>query len=480
MTRTGGWRRAGSSVESETKTPLHESNWFNPTEAPLEEDLSKCVHCGLCVNSCPTYLITGLEVESPRGRIYFARGVELGQIEITPKVQTRWDHCLQCRACEAVCPSGVPYGKIAEGIRAQGAPAGMPGGTGRRGRRLLLRHVIANRPVLALAMTPARWAANSPVRRLAGLIPKIGPLRQLVALEAQLPRHIDKPFRAGDHFEAVPGAHVQAAAAPSSPPAPSPSADGEGGIVEHVFAGRALLFTGCVMGEIFGDVHRATARVLNRTGVDVEAPAGQVCCGALHAHDGDIDFARKLARKNIDLLEGTNDPIVVNSAGCGAAMKEYGQLLEHDAKYADRAKRFGARVVDPSEYLAARMDRMPASSLPSKVTYQDPCHLAHAQRIRNEPRALIDAVAGCERKDTSGGDVCCGAAGIYSLVQPEMSAALRTRKADQFREAQPEFVITANPGCQMQYEAAVREAGIDAEVLHLMQFLDRAQTHEPI
>ena len=443
----GGWRRAGSSVAS---------NWPNPTEAPLEEDLSKCVHCGLCVNACPTYLITGLEVESPRGRIAFAKMVDEGRAEITPTMQTRWDHCLQCRACEAVCPSGVPYGKIAEGIRAQGAPAGMAGGTGRRGRRWLLRNVIARRRVLALAMAPARILANSPLRRLTRIVPRVGPLKQLISLEAQLPRRIGKPFRAGDRVESS---------------ILSPQSSAEPKVAEH-----ALLFAGCVMGEIFGDVHRATARVLNRTGVDVEAPSGQVCCGALHAHDGDIEFARKLARKNIDLFDnGSSNPIIVNSAGCGAAMKEYGQLLEHDAKYAERAQRFGARVVDPSEFLASRMDRMPASRLAAKVTYQDPCHLAHAQRIRDEPRALLDAIAGCERRDTSGGDVCCGAAGIYSLVQPEMSAALRARKADQFRAAEPEFIITANPGCQMQYEAAVREAGIDAEVLHLMQFLDRAQ-----
>jgi glycolate oxidase iron-sulfur subunit len=229
------------------------------------------------------------------------------------------------------------------------------------------------------------------------------------------------------------------------------------------------------MGEVFGDVHRATARVFGRSGISVSAPALQGCCGALHAHDGDIDFARKLARKNIDDFERSGDtPIIVNSAGCAAAMKEYWQLLEHDERYAERAKQFSGRVFDPSEYLATKAT-LPHASLDARITYQDACHLAHAQRIRNEPRALLASIHGCDVRETIGGDVCCGAAGIYSLVQPEMSAALRTRKADQFRETNPEIVVTANPGCQMQYASAVREAGIDAEVLHIMELLDRAQ-----
>jgi glycolate oxidase iron-sulfur subunit len=222
------------------------------------------------------------------------------------------------------------------------------------------------------------------------------------------------------------------------------------------------------MGELFGDVHRATERVYARAGITLEATTGQGCCGALHAHDGDLAFARKLARKNIKALEGTSGPIVVNSAGCGAAMKEYGDLLGKDRRWAERAKAFSARVKDASELL----EHLPPGTFEANVTYQDACHLAHAQRIREQPRALLRKLDGCMIIETSGGDVCCGAAGIYSLTQPEMSAALRKRKVEQFIAAKPDVIITANPGCQMQYEAAVREAGLDARVMHLMEVLD--------
>ena len=422
------------------------SPWPRPDEAPSMEDLSKCVHCGLCVNACPTYAITGLEVESPRGRINLAKSVAEERIPLTATVQSHWELCLQCRACEAVCSSGVPYGRIMEGARAQLDAAAPEGRRARQFRRLLLRNVIARPRVLAFAMRPARTLAGSSLRGFAyrtGLTRLLGPLG---AAERQLPERIGKPFRPGD-----------ALATPAV-------ADRE-----------AVLFTGCVMGELFGDVHRATGRVLARAGVRAEATAGQGCCGALHAHDGDIDFARKLARTNIDALEHTGDaPIVVNSAGCWAAMKEYGQLLSRDPDYRDRAATFGARVVDFTEYVASLGVDVPAS-FEGSVTYQDPCHLAHAQRIREQPRELLRAT-GCELVETPGGDMCCGAAGIYSLVQPEMSASLRARKAAQFRDANPDVVVTANPGCQMQYEAAVREAGIHSRVLHIAQLLDEAQT----
>ena len=409
------------------------------------DDLSKCVHCGLCVNACPTYAITGLEVESPRGRIHLARAIEDGRIPLTAAVQSHWELCLQCRACEAVCPSGVPYGRIMEGARAQldaGAPAGRPG---RRLRKLLLRHVIARPRVLGAALAPARLYANSPLRgavRRLGLLRLLGPLEKA---ESQLPARIGSPVRPGSEL-----------ARPNSA------------------GSRVVLFTGCVMGEFFGDVHRATARVLARSGVAAEATVGQGCCGALHAHDGDIDFARELARKNIDSLGSSDDPIVVNSAGCGAAMKEYAELLASDAKYAGKAKAFATRVKDVSEYLAV-LAPLPGGRFAHTVAYQDACHLAHAQRIRTQPRDLLGALDGCDLVETAGADMCCGAAGIYSMVQPEMSAALRGRKAEQFSKHRPDVIATANPGCQMQYNAAAREARIPARVMHVVEVIDEAQ-----
>lgn len=423
---------------------VSEGLWPVPGEAPTTEDLSRCVHCGLCLSSCPTYLVTGLEVESPRGRIHFAKLIDEGRSELTPAIAGHWDLCLQCRACEAVCPSGVAYGRIQERARAQlsGTPAGR---VQRKLRRLMLRNVIARPRVLAAAMAPARWYTGS---RAQGMVRRTGGLRLLGRLgagERQLPGRTGRPFRPGE-------ALAQPAEARE----------------------RALLFSGCVMGELFGDVHRATGRVLARAGVALEAPAEQGCCGALHAHDGDLEFARKLARQNIAAFEGSDLPIVVNSAGCGAAMKEYGDLLSGDPRWAARARTFAARVKDPSEYLVEVGAGSPGR-LAARVAYQDACHLAHAQGIREQPRALLRGAAGCELVETPGADVCCGAAGIYSLVQPEMSAQLRSRKAKHFREARPDIVVTANPGCQMQYNAAVAEAGIDARVMHLMEVLDEAQ-----
>lgn len=417
-------------------------NWPNPLDAPAEEDLARCVHCGLCANACPTHVITGLEAESPRGRIYLARSVSEGRVELSAAVQGHWDLCLQCRACEAVCPSGVPYGRIIERVRAQVAEAPPSGGAARRVRRFVLRQVVARPKVLAAVVAPVRWFAGSPLRPVARRTRMLRLLGPLGRGEAQLPARLERPVRPGD---ALPG--------PAEPQS-------------HI-----TLFTGCIMGEVFGSVHRATARVLARCGIAADATAGQGCCGALHAHDGDIEFARTLARRNIDALDG-GETIVVNSAGCGAAMKEYGDLLAGDPAYAAKARAFAARVRDLTEVLAEQ-PALPAK-FNGRVAWQDPCHLAHAQRIRNQPRALLDSVRGCEQIQTAGQDLCCGAAGIYSLVEPEMSGQLRARKAEQFAKHRPDVIVTANPGCQMQYEAAVREAGIPARVLHIAEFLDES------
>lgn len=437
MTPGGGSMRGGSSVASN-------SAWPRPGEAPAIEDLAKCVHCGLCVNACPTYVITGLETESPRGRIALARAIEEGDMLLTPAVQGHWELCLQCRACEAVCPSGVPYGRIMEHARAQldeDAPTGKPA---RRVRKQLLRNIVARPRVLAAVVLPARLFAGSWLRRnvASRITPRLGRLGEM---EAQLPAHPGRPVRPGDRL---------AVASPET--------------------ATGVLFTGCIMGELFGGVHRATANVYARAGVTLEASEGQVCCGALHAHDGDIDFARELARKNIAGLEHTEGKIVVNSAGCGAAMKEYHDLLHEDPDWRDRAAAFSSRVVDATEYLATLDPAFP-SKIEGRVSYQDPCHLAHAQRIREQPRSLLRA-AGCDIVEAAGGDMCCGAAGLYSVVQPDMSRKLRAKKAQIFRDVQPDLVVTANPGCQMQYESAMREAGLRAPVKHIMEVLDEASS----
>jgi glycolate oxidase iron-sulfur subunit len=422
-------------VASEAKAGAH---WPDPAEAPAPADLARCVHCGLCLTACPTYRVTGLETESPRGRIQMARLIEDGRAELTPAIQSHWSLCLQCRACEAVCPSGVPYGRIQEHARAQVQAQPAVGRAGLRVRRLALRQVVARPRVLGAALAPARRFA---AWRLRGLAERLLPGR-LRTLARQLPSNQGPPFRL-----------EEAAAGP---------ADGE----------PVLLFAGCVMRELFGGAQRATVRVLARAGARVGAPAGQGCCGALHAHEGDLAFARRLAKANIAAFEGAEGAIVVNSAGCGAAMKEYPQLLAGEPGWAERAAAFAARVRDLSEWLAARPG-LPRGAWRTRAAYQDACHLAHVQGVRREPRALL-AAAGCELVETEGADTCCGAAGLYGLVQPGMSAELRRRKAEAFAAARPDVIVTGNPGCHLQYLAAVREAGIGAEVLHLAEALDRA------
>ncbi len=381
-------------------------------------------------------------MESPRGRIYLARSVAEGTLLTTSAVEQHWDLCLQCRACEAACPSGVPYGRIMEHVRAQVTDDPKSDQAIRKLRRFVLRNVVAQPRILALATVLPRFiGARVSKAQVARLRPQF--LRRLIG---QIPRGQGSAVRPGYSLAG-----------------------------QEPTRGRVAMLTGCVMGELFGEVHRATARVLARRGISVEAVEGQSCCGALHAHDGDLEFARTLARRNIAAMEGDRfDAVIVNSAGCGAAMKEYGDLLAKDARWAERANNFSAKVRDLSEYLAGLEIEVPAN-LETTVTYQDACHLAHAQRITAQPRSLIDGIQGCERVETAGADRCCGAAGLYSVNQPAMSGELRRRKADEIGQSGARIVATANPGCHMQYLAADAEAGLGVEVLHIAELLDRAE-----
>ena len=419
---------------------------FSDVDAPEPELLKACVHCGMCLASCPTYRITGQEMSSPRGRLWLMSAVSQGRLSIDDELfQEQMYQCLNCRACEAVCPSGVAYGRIIEHVRAQTAAAPVTGRTKRGMRRFLLRNVVARPRVLRVACLPARWLATSRVRSVVERIRLPGRMGQLVAPLRQLPSR--------------PGARFDGEALPATTSGRDPA---------------VAMFAGCVMNELFGNVHRATVRVLEAAGAEVSYPRGQGCCGALHAHDGDLAFARERARATIAAFE--TDPkaaVVVNSAGCGAAMKEYGELLAGDTAWAGRAAAFSALVKDFSEALSD-CGGIAGLQMGGRVAYQDACHLAHAQRIRQQPRDALASVSGLECVETPGSDLCCGAAGIYSLVQPGMSAELRTRKAIAFRDADPDYVVTSNPGCQMQYEAAVREAGVKARVMHLAELLDEA------
>ena len=408
--------------------------------APTDDDLSQCVRCGLCLEHCPTYVETRLETESPRGRLYLIRAISDGVIEPTPNALGHLDACLQCRNCEAVCPSGVPYGRIMEEARSDAVESGAAPLSWRL-RALFLREVIARPGRLRLFAAALRASERVGLLSVAQRLPFVGTSATLA------PRMRGRPFT-------------------------------ETGLIarpEGAERARVAMLSGCIMPLAYGNVHRATARVLARNGCAVSAPAAQGCCGALHAHNGDLDTARALARRNIDaFLDGAPDAIVVNSAGCAAAMKEYGDLLAGDAEYRDRAREMSALVRDVHEYLVGLPFEAPPETLDLTVTYQDSCHLAHAQGISAAPRQVLKAIPGLRLVEMENADRCCGAAGVYSFTQAEMSMRLLDNKMFDAQNTGADVIATANPGCLAQLEAGVRRAGGSARVRHVIELLDRA------
>jgi glycolate oxidase iron-sulfur subunit len=399
----------------------------------------------MCLEACPTYQITRLETESPRGRIHLMINMlEGGPISDTTRLHL--DRCLACRACEVVCPSGVPYGHLIEAARTVIAEDAAPrrGWLSGRLRRLAL-DVLADPPSLARAAAVLGLYERLGLRRLAhGIgLTRVLP-RGLRRLEALYPPFGRARYRA-----------------PAPPPAPR---------------ARAALLLGCVMRVAYGDVHTAAARILSRQGIAViDAPA-QTCCGALHAHAGEREDARALARRNIEAFEAAGvDVVVVDAAGCGAQLKGYGDLLAHDAAWSARAAAFAAKVRDVNEYLVEvageRLGR-----LDLRATYQDPCHLAHAQGIRKQPRELLSRVHGLELLEMADADVCCGSAGSYNLTQPDYSDRLLARKLEAILATGASAVISANPGCMLQIESGLRARGSQLPVLHVVEVLDRAMS----
>ena len=410
--------------------------------APKDEDLYRCVHCGLCLNVCPTYLETGLETESPRGRIALMKAVREERVGLTDNVVSHMELCLQCRACEVACPSGVPFGRLMEATRAQiqnqniGSPI----------RRFLLRMVF--RHLLPHPRRLYRLARLLQIYQRTGLHHLISRLPSVLGnLHRQIPNLPPRFFAPlGESFPAL----------------------GE----ERACVG---LLSGCVMPLVQGPTMEAAVRVLNRNGCRVVIPKSQLCCGALNLHGGDKSKAQELARQNIDaFLEADITTVVVASAGCGSTMKNYGELLEDDTQYSELAKRFGDMVVDITEYLAKLPLEQPSSSLFLKVTYQDACHLAHAQRITEPPRVVLKSIPGLELIELENSTRCCGAAGLYSALQPRMSQRLSESKATSILHTGAQVVATANPGCTIQIETSMKRVVKDIRVCHVVDLLDEA------
>lgn len=416
---------------------------FPNADAPLPELISRCVHCGLCLPTCPTFSELGVEMDSPRGRIRLMKNVHDGRLDADSAAFA--DHmakCLDCRACETACPSGVSFGKLMEAARSQVVAARTPNPAEALLRRVVFRGLITSPTGLALF---ARFGYLS--KRLGART-----ILRLVGFK-----------RLAELLDLVPGA------APSSAPLPTRFE------ARGTKRGSVALFTGCVMRAAFADTNMATARVLARNGIEVLVPRAQTCCGALHAHAGERGDARALAKRNIALLEPLAvDAFIVNAAGCGANLKEYGWLLKDDPRWAERGEQFSLRVKDASEYLAAvGLSEVPGP-LRATAAYDEPCHLLHGQKISAQPRALLAAIPELQLVPLAEADWCCGSAGTYNVTQPELAARLGHRKAQHIVRSGATMIVTANPGCQMQIEAALRREGSTTPVVHLMDVLDRA------
>ena len=413
------------------------------TLAPLEPLMDKCVHCGFCLPTCPSYLLLGQEMDSPRGRIYLMRAGVEDRVTMSPSVVDHFDSCLGCMACETACPSGVRYAPLIEETRAA-IERHFPRSAGDRWLRRLLFAVLPYPARLRVLAIPL--ALVGPLRRSSAFL-KLLPVRLRSMLTLAPDVSLANTRRETDELTAAAGPVRQ----------------------------RVGLVTGCVQRAFFGDVNQATARVLAAEGCEVHAPRSQGCCGALALHAGEDDTAREFARALIRTFEQSNvDTIAVNAAGCGSAMKEYGHLLRNDPAWAEGAKTFSSKVRDVTEILAAcDPPQAPRRELKLKVAYHDACHLAHAQGVRREPRSLLASIPGVTVVPFEESEICCGSAGIFNLVQPEMASQLGRRKADHIARTSPDIVVTSNPGCILQIRAAATAAGHTYRVMHIVELLDR-------
>ena len=406
-----------------------------------------CIRCGLCLTSCPTYVLSLHESESPRGRVGMARALAEGHLEISPSLVEHELNCLVCDACSSVCPAGVHMDPLQVVLRAA---------LERDQRRPVMERVVRGIVFGWLFMGMRRFRLFA---RLLWLYQRLG-IRWLARHSGILKLlHLDSVERLLPNISAsfvVPRGEVYAPAA--------------------AHGGDAAFFAGCVMSTALADIDRATLRVLQRSGLQVSNPAGQGCCGALHAHGGDLPRALQLAKTNMAAFEATDGPIAVNSAGCGAMLKDYPHHLRHDPQWAARAKAFSARVRDVSEVLADRPGAPMTHALNEKVVYQDACHLLHAQRISRQPRDLLRRIQGLELVEIDEAALCCGSAGVYNVTNPKESRQLQQRKLDHVLARDPAVIVTGNPGCLLQLQSGLAERGSRVQVKHLVEVLDAAST----
>ena len=428
-----------------TATQALHSN-FSPHEKPTWDLYSRCVHCGLCLDQCPTYRTLGTEMDSPRGRIYQIVQVDAGRLALSDSFVTHIDRCLGCLNCQTACPSGVAYGSLLERARAQIAQNYKRPWLATKARKHFYGEVLPSFGRLAHYARLTRFYQRSGLQTLAratGILKLLG----MAELDALSPR-IDSKFSFTELGRIY-------------------SAEGER-------RGRVALLIGCVASVAFAELNRATIRVLTKNGIEVCVPEKQSCCGALQLHAGLLDLARKQARRNIGaMLNPEFDAIITNAAGCGSTLKEYAALLQADPVFAEHAQEFTAKVRDINEYLVEIGLREPNHKLAMRVTYQDSCHLAHAQGVRDAPRQLLRHI-GAEVVESPRADSCCGSAGVYNVVQNEISMKVLDEKMSYVASVDPEVIATANVGCMLQFRAGVERRKLNTRVAHVVELLDEA------
>jgi len=419
---------------------------FSSVDKPAYDDYSQCIHCGLCLNACPTYRELRVESDSPRGRIYQMIQVDLDRLPIGDSFVQHMDACLDCRACETACPSGVPYGRLIEAARAQIETHYQRPFLERVGRNLFYRHLLRSPLLMKMLGWGLVFYQRSGLRdllRQTGFLTELG----LAGVDAVAPE-AEAPFFFSQIGKVIPAQGTRRY--------------------------RVAFFAGCLANVTHARMNEATVRVLAANGCEVVIPSGQGCCGALHVHAGVRDVARELARRNIEVfLREPFDALITNAAGCGSTLKEYGELLPDDP----RAREFASKMLDVTEFLAKIGLTQHLGAISGVVTYQDPCHLLHGQRVRSAPRELLKQIPGLTYRELPRVEICCGSAGVYNVFHNELSLQLLRNKMADVAGTGASVVTTANPGCLLQLRAGVRlygNGGSAPRVLHIMELLDES------
>ena len=411
---------------------------FSGADVPDLDAIRTCVHCGICLPQCPTYRVLGEEMDSPRGRVYLMRAAAEGRIALTESFGQHFDRCLGCRACETACPSGVPFGSLLEATRAQ---IERQGRSTHRGLFTSVLYAVFPRPGrLGALLALLRLYQRSGLQRLVRASGALRLVPRLALMDAMLPA-VPAPIRLPTLTRA-----------------------------RRVPHGRVGLLTGCVQRHLYPHVNRDTVRLLSVAGYDVVVPQAQGCCGALALHAGRLDEFRAQASALSQVFGADVDFVVTNAAGCGSAMKEYGHWLPDVS-----ARALASRTRDITELLAYA--DLPLGRLDVTVTYHDACHLAHGQRIRTQPRELLRRIPGLRLVELADSDLCCGSAGVYNLLEPEIADQLLERKVERILETGASILTTGNPGCLLQIAKGLRARGAAIEVLHPVELLARAITH---